>query len=74
MICHQNKFAGAAAAVFVPVTTPAQFTAVESSIATSLTSGTLSTIYGWDVAVAYGTAGSASLTWGQVPLTPAKNC
>ena len=74
MICHQNNFANAASGVFGPVTTAAQFAALKTSISNSLSSSTLKTIYSWDVPLAYNTPGSASPTWGQAPLLPAKGC
>jgi hypothetical protein len=39
-----------------------------------LASGTLKTIYSWDQAFGYNTAGSASATWGQDALNPLSGC
>jgi hypothetical protein len=74
MICHQNKFTAAATADFPAVASTAAFSALYTTVNSDLASGTLKTIYSWDQAFGYNTAGSASATWGQDALNPLSGC
>jgi hypothetical protein len=73
MICHQNKFSTAATTDFVSLSSTT-FAALQTTINHDRQQGTLATIYGWDQAFPYNSPGTATATYGQMPLTPLKGC